>query len=260
MPVTTTTLTTATTATKVHAPHAPLTDYYGQELHRRAWVRGIFERTAPDYERVESFLALGSGSWYRRHALQMAGLKPGMQVIDVGTGTGLVAREAAQLVGTAGQVLAVDPCEAMIAQAREAPGIRWATGSAESIPAPDASADFLCMGYALRHISDLSVAFAEFRRVLRPGGQLCLLEITCPESGWQRALLKAYMRAWVPLVTRLLARTPDMPLLMRYYWDTIAACAPPAAIMQTLELTGFVEVSRRVELAVFSEYCARRPA
>jgi demethylmenaquinone methyltransferase/2-methoxy-6-polyprenyl-1,4-benzoquinol methylase len=101
---------------------------------------------------MERLMALGSGSWYRRRALQRAGLRTGMSVVDVGVGTGLVAREAARLVGDGKLVLGVDPSSGMIENAIVPPGVRLASGSAESIPAPDASADFLSMGYALRHI------------------------------------------------------------------------------------------------------------
>ena len=246
-------------AAQVHVPHAPLPGYYGQDQQRCAWVVDLFNRTAPDYERIESLMALGSGSWYRRRALSSAGLQSGMQVIDVGTGTGLVAREAVRLAGPGGSVLGVDPSTAMLANARAMAGVRLVLGCAESIPSPDATADFLCMGYALRHISDLAVAFREFARVLRPGGRLCLLEITRPEGRWRRALLKAYMRTLVPWAARLLARERDTPLLMRYYWDTIETCVAPPLIMAALEAAGFVEVTRRVELGIFSEYCARRP-
>lgn len=243
----------------VHVPHAPLRSYYGQDERRCSWVVDLFDRTALDYERTEGLMAMGSGPWYRRHALSAAGLQAGMQVIDVGTGTGLVAREAAHLVGPRGSVLGVDPSAAMLANARAVAGVRLAVGRAESIPAPDTSADFLCMGYALRHISDLAVAFREFIRVLRPGGRLCLLEITCPEGRWRRALLKTYMRTVVPWAARVLARERDTPLLMRYYWDTIESCAAPPLILAALDAAGFVDVTRRVELGIFSQYCARRP-
>ena len=77
------------------APHSPLQAYYTCEADRREWVRNLFDRTAGDYGRMERLMALGSGSWYRRCALQRAGLQTGMSVADVGVGTGLVAREAA---------------------------------------------------------------------------------------------------------------------------------------------------------------------
>jgi demethylmenaquinone methyltransferase/2-methoxy-6-polyprenyl-1,4-benzoquinol methylase len=241
------------------APHAPLPRYYETEADRGHWVRSIFDRTAGDYDRVERVLGLGSGSWYRRRALQRAGLKSGMTVLDVGTGTGLVAREAAMLVGDAARVTGVDPSSGMVEHAQVPAGVRLLAGSAEAIPSADATADFLSMGYALRHISDLQPAFAEFFRVLRPGGRLCLLEITLPQSVLGRALLKGYLRGLVPAIAAAISRHRDMPELMRYYWDTIAACVPPASIMQALAAAGFVDVDRYVELGVFSEYRARKP-
>jgi demethylmenaquinone methyltransferase/2-methoxy-6-polyprenyl-1,4-benzoquinol methylase len=241
------------------APHSPLQAYYTSEADRREWVRDLFDRTAGDYERMERLMALGSGSWYRRRALQRAGLQTGMSVVDVGVGTGLVAREAAGLVGDGKLVLGVDPSSGMIENAIVPPGVRLASGSAESIPAPDASADFLSMGYALRHISDLPSAFREFGRVLKPGGRLCLLEITSPRGVVPRVMLKAYMRGVVPIVARFVARHRSVPELMRYYWDTIEACVPPKSILDALAAAGFVDVIRYVEHGVFSEYRARKP-
>jgi demethylmenaquinone methyltransferase/2-methoxy-6-polyprenyl-1,4-benzoquinol methylase len=242
------------------APHVPLTDYYASEADRSGWVRAIFDRTAGDYDRVERVLGLGSGSWYRNRALRRAGMRSGMRVLDIGTGTGLVAREAAVIVGNPGLVTGVDPSAGMIANARVPQGVQLLAGAAEAIPAPAGEADFLTMGYALRHISDLAPAFAEFHRVLRPGGRLCLLEITMPESQLARAVLKGYLRGVVPAIATVVARNRDMPRLMRYYWDTIAACTPPAGIMQALGDAGFVDVDRYVEMGVFSEYRARKHA
>jgi demethylmenaquinone methyltransferase/2-methoxy-6-polyprenyl-1,4-benzoquinol methylase len=131
-------------------------------------------------------------------------------------------------------------------------------GSAEALPLPASAVDFVSMGYALRHVADLSLAFREFMRVLVPGGHLCILEITSPSGPLRRNLLKAYMRGIVPLVSGCIARHRDMPKLMRSYWDTIEACAAPAAIMASIREAGFVDVQRTVSLGVFSEYCARK--
>lgn len=242
-----------------HAPHSPLQAYYACEADRREWVRKLFDRTAGDYERMERLMALGSGSWYRRRALQRGGLRSGMSVVDVGVGTGLVAREAAGIVGDGKLVLGVDPSSGMIQNARVPAGVRLQAGSAESIPAPDASTDFLSMGYALRHVSDLVAAFREFRRVLKPGGRVCLLEITSPRGGFARMMLKAYMRGMVPVIARFVAHHRSSPELMRYYWDTIEACVPPESILDALTVAGFVDVARYVEQGVFSEYRAVSP-
>ena len=205
-------------------------------------------------------LALGSGSWYRHQALQRAGLKVGMQVLDVGCGTGLLAREALAIIGAGGSLTGVDPSPGMMAQARRAlPAATFIEGRAEHLPVPDASADFLSMGYALRHIDDVQVTFADFRRALRPGGHLLVLEITRPESAFGRFVLKLYMRMFVPLVARLLARREGTPRLFRYYWDTIDACIKPPEVLAALERAGFAEVRRHVVLGIFSEYTAAAP-
>jgi demethylmenaquinone methyltransferase/2-methoxy-6-polyprenyl-1,4-benzoquinol methylase len=243
----------------VHLPHAPLPEYYrsGDAAEREAFLRTTFDDTAVDYDRLEKILGLGTGSWYRRQALLRAGLRPGMQVVDVGMGTGLVTRQILKITGEPQRLVGVDPSPGMMQQARFEQPVECRLGRAEEIPVPTASADFLVMGYALRHIADFAAAAAEFRRVLKPGGRLLVLEITRPEGRVAEFLLKAYMRGMVPAIARLVSRSRSTPMLWRYYWDTIEACVPPAQVMQTLRNAGLADVERHVELGIFSEYRAR---
>src|SRR5688572_4723252 len=240
------------------APHAPLTQYYHDEDERQRFVRDMFDGTAADYDRVERLLAFGTGPWYRRQALKRAGLAPGVEVLDVGTGTGLLAREALVLCNPGGSVTGVDPSAGMMAQAHLA-DVALLQGRAEELPCGDATADFVSMGYALRHLSDLDRALAEFFRVLRPGGRLVMLEITKPHGRMATLLLKGYMRAVVPVAARFVTRSADTATLWRYYWDTIEACIPAAQVLDAMRRAGFAEVNRYLELGIFSEYTARKP-
>lgn len=240
-------------------PHQVLSDYYANESSRRQFLDDIFDKTSANYDRIESLIGFGSGPWYRRQALERAGLKAGMRVVDVGIGTGLVARQAVAIVGDPTLVTGVDPSAGMMSHAHLPEGVRLLQGKGESIPLPDAATDFLSMGFALRHLSSLDAAFREFHRVCKPGARICLLEITRGEgslSGW---LLKVYLKTIVPGIARIWSRDAETARIWRYYWDTIEACVPPEAVLQALRDAGFTDVRRHVELGVFSEYQATRP-
>jgi len=109
-------------------------------------------------------------------------------------------------------------------------------------------------------VVDLEVAFQEYRRVLKAGGRLLLLEVSRPPSRMSRWLIRAHFRHLLPLLTRISAGNEPAQLLMRYYWDTIDRCVPPETILDVLRRNDFVEVERRVLFGFLSEYVAAKPA
>lgn len=248
----------ASPSTTALPPHPVLEEYYRDARQKRPFLRKIFDETAGDYDRVERALALGSGRWYRRRALRRAGLSQGMRVLDVAMGTGLVSREASRIVGETGFVLGVDPSAGMVAQARQSLAVPAVLGVGEALPVADASFDFLSMGYALRHLPDLRTTFAEFARVLRPGGRACILEITRPASRVGGAMLGVYFRGVLPVLARVVGSSSATRDLWQYYWKTIDACVPPEQVMQAMRDSGFTDVRRKRELGIFSEYIGTR--
>ena len=223
----------------IASPIPTITAYYSNAEEKDSFLLHIFEHAASDYDRMERLFGMGSGSWYRGQALRRAGLLPQKSVIDVAVGTGLVAREAVRIVGDPMLIVGIDPSPGMLHSAKVPPGVRLVQGRAEAMPFPNGSFDFLSMGYALRHITDLSAAFREFHRILKPGARLCILEITLPTGRLAKALLKTYIRSVVPFIGRLLTRSGDTAKLWRYYWDTIETCVAAESVLETLQACGF---------------------
>jgi demethylmenaquinone methyltransferase/2-methoxy-6-polyprenyl-1,4-benzoquinol methylase len=241
--------------TKPVPPHPPLTRYYGDPSHREEYVREIFDETAPWYDWAVRFMSFGSGDWYRREALKRIGLKPGMRLLDLATGTGVVARAATEITK---DIVGVDASIGMLASGRTlAPKVQ---GTAERIPVRANSFDAVSIGFALRHFADLRGVFEECHRALRPGGRILILEITAPERRIPRALLGMYMGTIVPAAMRIRSRNARAAEMLRYYWDTTRDCVRPEVILDALRAAGFTDVQRRVEMGIFSEYSGSRAA
>jgi demethylmenaquinone methyltransferase/2-methoxy-6-polyprenyl-1,4-benzoquinol methylase len=201
-------------------------------------------------------MSLGSGQLYRRQALVRAGLSNGMKVLDVATGTGLVARGAGELVGDPRQVVGLDPSRGMLQESRKWNSYPLVQGLGESLPFRNDCFDFVSNGYGLRHVPDLEMTFREYRRVLKPGGRICLLEISRPRSRTGLHLSRLYLGRILPIVARIGTGSKDSALLMKHFWATIAECASPEVILGALTRSGFREATHRVFLGIFSEYVA----
>jgi demethylmenaquinone methyltransferase / 2-methoxy-6-polyprenyl-1,4-benzoquinol methylase len=240
-------------------PIGPLSHYWADEPGRRRFVDALFDSTAGDYDHVERLLAFGTGPAYRRDALRRAGLRAGMAVLDIATGTGLVAREALAITGETGSVIGLDPSTGMLEQARRGLPIPLIQATGERLPFRDASFDFVSMGFALRHVADLGLLFHDIRRVLRPGGTACILEISRPPSRARAGALRIFMTKIVPVMAGNATKRAEARRLMQFYWDTIDACVRPEAVLQALAEAGFPAPRRNVTLGLFSEYSAGNP-
>jgi len=240
-------------------PVPPANKYWGQASNRQRYITTLFDRSAAHYDRVSGILAWGTGAGYRRAALVRAGLAEGMTVLDVGTGTGLLARAIVGIVGARGRVVGVDPSAKMLAAGRPHSSASLVQALGEQLPFPDAHFDFVTMGYALRHVSDLDQMFDGYRRVLKPGGRLLLLEITKPKSRLGALLTGLYFRTYVRWVTRTATMSADAAELMRLYWDTITNCVAPETVLASMRRGGFVNSERALVGGLFSEYTAERP-
>ncbi len=147
----------------------------------------------------------------------------------------------------------------MLREARRTLSIPLVQGTVEELPFANNHFDFLSMGYALRHMAGLDVAFGECLRVLKPGGRVLILEITLPSSRLGQRVFRVYFEKVLPRIARISTGSAKAELLMKYYWDTIAGCVPPDMILGVLKSSGFIDVERRVLGGLLSEYLGRKP-
>jgi len=237
-------------------PHPTLTERYPTDEAKPEFVNRLFDKGAAHYDTVVDWGFLHSGGAYRRWALKQHGLRPTHHLLDAASGTGLVAVEAARILGTAENITCLDPSEGMMAVARSKLAARFVIGRAERIPLPDDSFDFLTMGYALRHVTSLEETFREYRRVLKPGGKLLILEITKPTGRISGFLFRLYFARIYPALVLLFTRSRDARNMMRYYWETMDACVPPDSVLKAMGDAGLTQGQRHVVLGIFSEYTA----
>lgn len=222
------------------------------------FVRDLFNNTAPFYDTVNRIFSLGSGGWYRRRCLRRAGLKPGLKVLDVAIGTGLIAESALEIVGPGGTVIGLDLSEAMLAEARRKLDIPLIQGVAEALPIASESIDFVVMGYAIRHIADLETCFGEFRRVLKRGGTLLLLEVSSPARAVYKTTLAQYLGRGVPRLSQWVTRQPKVRSLMNYHWETMESCIAPSVIKSALGISGFENLVCEGWFDLFRSYAAQK--
>ncbi len=240
-------------------PHPLFTAHYRSTEEKERFLRTIFDQSAPHYESIVNWGFFGSGDRYRRQALLRGGLKKGMRVLDVATGTGPTARAAVHIVGDLRNIVGVDPSLGMMQESRKRLLVTCVQGVADHLPLRDQQFDFLVMGFALRHVERLEGAFSEYLRVLKPGGHVLILDITVPRNSFARKLSALYFRDVLPWLTQRFTRSGNATALMRYHWETLDQMVEPQWVAEALQAAGFRDVQRRRVLGVFSEYEGVRP-
>jgi len=170
---------------------------------RRRHAKALFAPLGPTYDRVGTVLSFGQDPRWRRFLVARIPADGG-HVLDVATGTGLVAE---RLLAAGHRVTGLDQSREMLALARKRFGdsVELVEASAEKLPFGDASFDHLTFTYLLRYVDDPAAVLRELARVVRPGGTIAMLEFGLPRGLW-RPLWELYVRVGLPIGGRVVSK------------------------------------------------------
>jgi len=212
-------------------------------------VRQHFDTVARKYDLMNTLLSCGLHHLWKRAAVRMMELKPGMRVLDVCGGTADLALRAARAVGDTGNVIVYDINWAMMAAGRpKAAGsvlarrIGYIQGDAERLSCPDASFDAAMVGFGIRNLTRPAVGFKEMFRVLKPGGTMMCLEFSRPKTPWFRRLYDFYSFYVMPLIGRIMAGSGEA---YTYLPESIRMFSQPEELSAVLTGIGFTRVRYR---------------
>ncbi len=175
-------------------------------------VRGVFDSVAGRYDLMNDLMSAGMHRLWKQFTLSLANLRPGQRALDVAGGTGDLAAGLAKQVGDRGLVVLTDINAAMLARGRDrlindgvVGNIRCAQVNAEKLPFADGTFDCVTIAFGLRNVTDKPAALASMRRVLKPGGQLLVLEFSHPTSAALKPLYDAYSFRVLPVLGKIVA-------------------------------------------------------
>jgi demethylmenaquinone methyltransferase/2-methoxy-6-polyprenyl-1,4-benzoquinol methylase len=212
-------------------------------------VHQHFDTVARKYDLMNTLLSFGLHHLWKRAAVRLMELKPGMRVLDVCGGTADLALRAARTVGDTGGVVVYDINWAMmaagwpkVAGSIPPPRIGYIQGDAERLSCPDASFDAAMVGFGIRNLTRPEVGFKEMFRVLKPGGTMMCLEFSRPKTAWFRRLYDFYSFYVMPVIGRIMVGSGDA---YTYLPESIRMFSQPEELSAVLTGIGFTRVRYR---------------
>jgi demethylmenaquinone methyltransferase/2-methoxy-6-polyprenyl-1,4-benzoquinol methylase len=198
-----------------------------------AAIRSMFDAIAPRYDLVNRVMTFGLDIRWRRRAVRALGLPPGSLIVDIACGTGDFCREL-QRAGY--RAVGADISAGMLAAATtSAPLIQ---GDALRMPLRPGRIDGITCGFALRNVVDLRALFAEFARMLPPGGRFAAVEVAEPDTPILRSGHRLYFTRVVPIIGGLLSNKEAY----RYLPQSTAYLPDRSVLLAVIERAGFLDV------------------
>ena len=247
------------------SPPAPIAPEHPAST-RKAEALELFSGLPSRYDELSAALSFWQDPRWRRALVEEVRPRDGQRILDVATGTGMVAAELRRRADCT--VVGVDQSAAMLARARarfaggDAGRVELLEAQAERLPFADASFDGLTFTYLLRYVDDPPATLAELARVVKPGGRVASLEFGVPPLAPARAAWRLYTGVGLPALGRI--ASPEWGRVGRFLGPSIRgfyAAHPLEQLVSYWHAAGLADVRvRRMSLGGGVVMSATRPS
>jgi len=205
-------------------------------------VREVFDSVADRYDLMNDLMSAGTHRLWKQFLLSVTGLRPGDCALDIAAGTGDIAAGLARQVGSSGLVVVSDINASMLRHGRDrlidravVTNVGYAQANAERLPFADASFDCVTIAFGLRNVTDKAAALASMYRVLKPGGQLLILEFSQPVLPALGRIYDLYSFKVLPWLGRAVAGDADS---YRYLAESIRRHPDQQGLLELMKTAG----------------------
>ncbi len=235
---------------------------YGSNESKGKQVELMFDQIAHSYDTLNHRLSWDIDKWWRRKAIKQLRQRSPRTILDVATGTGDFAILAAKMLNPS-KLVGVDISEGMMAigsrKAKQAGLngiISFVKGDCMQLPFADGSFDAVTAAFGIRNFEDLDKGLTEMCRVLKPGGALCIIELTAPTHFPMKQLFKLYTHTILPAYGRMISKDKKA---YSYLTATIEAFPQGETMVGILKAAGFESASfKRLTSGICTMYLATK--
>lgn len=213
-----------------------MTQLTGDE--RAKYVQGMFTRIAKRYDLMNRLMTGGQDIRWRKRVIELARMNDHASLLDLGTGTGDLAREALSAFPQA-RVVAADFTLEMMRVGQKTSPLNFSTADALRLPFNNSSFDAVISGFLMRNVIDLQKALAEQYRVLKKGGRIVVLDTTRPKKNILSPFISFHMHFIIPTLGGLLTGSKDA---YRYLPETTEGFVTAEEMASRMAAVGFQKI------------------
>jgi demethylmenaquinone methyltransferase/2-methoxy-6-polyprenyl-1,4-benzoquinol methylase len=216
-----------------------MSDFQGQD--RAGYIKGLFTQIAERYDLMNHLMTGWQDIRWRNQVIQLAGIEPGFRLLDIGTGTGDLARSALRQCPDV-EAVAVDFTLAMMQAGRKKGNLPFLTADALTLPFLNNTFDVVISGFLMRNVSDRDLVLQEQFRVLKKDGRVIILDTTPPGRNVYSPLIWLHLHVVVPILGRIIARSREA---YHYLPESTEHFLTAEQLAEKIKTAGFSEIKFR---------------